>query len=208
LAEGAVYDMWDEDRHIVRDLPRIERWHGVGVDYGTVNPFAALLLGLGEDGRLYLTSEWRWDSKLQRRQLTDAEYADRLAEWISQVPRPHARGRLYGVAPEWWVIDPSAASFKTELWRRGTSNVQDADNEVLDGIRVVSSLLATDRLKVHTSCQGWREEVPGYSWDEDKATDKGIDEPIKSADHSLDAGRYVTKTTEWAWRPAIGREAA
>jgi PBSX family phage terminase large subunit len=208
LAEGAIYDMWDADRHVVTELPYVERWHGVGIDYGTVNPFSALLLGMGEDGRLYLADEWRWDSKLKRRQLTDAEYSQQIRQWVSQIPRPADLSGGRGVSPEWWVVDPSAASFRTQLWRDGHSNVQDGDNAVLDGIRLVSSLLATDRLRVHERCTGWIEEVPGYSWDEDKATEKGEDAPIKVADHSLDAGRYVTKTTEWAWRPRIAREAA
>jgi hypothetical protein len=54
----------------------------LGVDYGTTNPFAALLLGLGTNQRLYLAREWRWDSKLRRRQLTDREYSERLRGWL------------------------------------------------------------------------------------------------------------------------------
>ncbi|MFC6581741.1 phage terminase large subunit, partial [Planomonospora parontospora] len=64
MAEGAVFDMWDPDRHVVDSLPLMERWLGVGVDYGTVNPFAALLAGVSvpdHEGqrRLYLASEFR-----------------------------------------------------------------------------------------------------------------------------------------------------
>jgi ABC-type glutathione transport system ATPase component len=38
------------------------------------------------------------------------------------------------------IIDPSAASFKAELTKRGIWHV-DADNEVNDGIRLVSMVL-------------------------------------------------------------------
>ena len=192
LAEGAVYDMWDEDTHVVDELPQITRWISCGIDYGTTNPFAALVLGAGADGRLYLVDEWRWDSKLQRRQLTDAEYSARLRAWM----------RDRGYDPEWIAVDPSAASFKLQLFRDGVSSVMDADNGVVDGIRLIASLLATDRLRVHRSCRGWIEEAPGYSWDDDAAA-KGIDQPVKVADHSLDAARYAIASTQTLWRPYV-----
>lgn len=188
-AEGAVYDMWDPDRHVVDILPRISRVISVGVDYGTTNPFAALLLGLGEDGRLYFTNEWRYDSKLARRSLTDHEYSERLRGWLGDI------------RPEWLVVDPSAASFIEQLYRDGLVP-HAADNAVVDGIRTVSTLLATDRLKVHRSCTGWIDEVGGYAWD-DKAAEAGEDKPIKANDHSLDAGRYGVHTTRASWHNQI-----
>ena len=54
-AEGAVYSMWDPQRHVTtwQDLPVIERFLAVGVDYGTTNATAGLLLGLARQ-RLWL----------------------------------------------------------------------------------------------------------------------------------------------------------
>lgn len=195
LAEGAIYDMWDPDRHVVSDLPPIRRWIGLGIDYGTTNPFVALTLGLGADNVLYLGHEWRYDSKQQHRQLTDAEYSRRLREWLKAI----------GVHPQWTIVDPSAASFITQLHQDGLVPAQ-GDNSVLDGIRVVASLLGRDRLKVHRSCTGFINEVPGYCWDEAAAA-KGEDKPIKVDDHSMDAARYVAFTTQTAWRSDL-REAA
>jgi PBSX family phage terminase large subunit len=205
-AEGAIYDMWDEDRHVVDILPRIDRWVALGIDYGTTNPFAALLLGLGADRRLYLTNEWRYDSKLARRSLTDHEYSERLRGWLARIPHPHAPS-VQGVRPEWTCIDPSAASFVQQLYRDGLAPTL-ANNSVIDGIRQVGSLLATDTLKVHRSCTGWIEEVPGYMWDDKHAEKFGEDKPIKAGDHSLDAGRYGVHTTEAAWRGQILETAA
>jgi PBSX family phage terminase large subunit len=203
LAEGSVYDMWDPDRHVVDVLPQIQRWISIGIDYGTTNPFAALVLGIGVDQRLYLTNEWRYDSKQAHRQLTDVEYSKRLRAWLEELPHPHSPA--VGIRPQWCVVDPSAASFIAQLHQDGLSPAQ-GDNSVLDGIRVVSSLLARDRLKVHRSCTGWINEIPGYSWDPDRA-DRGEDAPIKVDDHSLDAGRYGIYTTRAAWRSQL-REAA
>lgn len=195
LAEGAVFDMWDPERHVVAELPPIRRWIGVGIDYGTTNPFAALTLGLGDDSTLYLGHEWRWDSKTRHQQLTDAMYSKRVREWLAKI----------GVHPQWTIVDPSAASFVTQLHEDGLVPAH-GDNAVLDGIRTVSSLLGRDRLKVHRSCTGWINEIPGYSWDPDKAA-KGEDAPIKVDDHSLDAGRYVIRTTHASWRNDL-KEAA
>lgn len=196
LAEGAVFDMWSAERHVVRRLPPIRRWVALGIDYGTTNPFAALALGLGDDRCLYLGHEWRWDSKQQHRQLTDAQYSERLRAWLKAI----------GVHPQWTIVDPSAASFVTQLHQDGLVPAQ-GDNSVLDGIRTVASLLGRGRLKVHASCQGFINEIPGYSWDPDAAA-KGEDKPIKADDHSIDAGRYAIHTTQSAWRSDLRMDTA
>jgi len=82
-----------------------------------------------------------------------------------------------------------------------------ADNAVLDGIRLMSSLLANDRLRVHARCTGLIDEIPGYSWD-DRAAERGEDAPIKAGDHSIDAARYAIKTSEVLWRPLLRSPAA
>lgn len=195
LAEGAIYDMWDPDVHVVGELPPMWRWICLGVDYGTTNPFAGLLLGtMGE--QMFLAAEWRYDSKRERRSLTDVEYSAKLKAWLSRY-RPTGAFQP-GVTPEMVAVDPSAASFMQQLYRDGWSPTP-ADNSVLDGIRLVSSLLTTGRLKVHQSCQGLIDEIPGYSWDPAKAL-RGIDAPIKVDDHSADAARYAVTTSESSWR--------
>jgi PBSX family phage terminase large subunit len=195
MAEGAIYDMWDPDRHVIDVLPRMWRWLAVGIDYGTTNPFAALLLGMDASLNLYVAAEWRHDAKTVLRQLTDAEYSTQLRAWLANYQLPGQQAR--GVRPEMVVVDPSAASFAQQLWRDGLAPTP-ADNGVADGIRTVSSLMASGRLKVHRSCRGLLDELPSYSWDAAKAQ-RGVDAPIKVDDHSVDALRYVIKTTESAW---------
>lgn len=197
-AEGAVFDMWDPDRGVVDILPRMHRWLGVGVDYGTVNPFAGLLLGHGVDNRLYVASEYRHDSRKALRQLTDAQYSEGLRGWL----RGYEHGGRTGVHPEWVFVDPSAASFMTQLWSDGMSNVAPAVNDVLDGIRSVGVAIGSGLLSVHRSCAGLLEELPAYAWD-DKAAAGGIDKPIKANDHSVDGLRYVLHSTAHEWRGLI-----
>jgi PBSX family phage terminase large subunit len=197
LAEGAIFDSFDPDMHVVDRLPAIERWIGLGVDYGTTNPFAAELLGLGSDGVLYAAAEWYYDSKTTYRQLSDDEYCARVLGWLDTIPIPGGGG-LLGVRPQWTVVDPSAASFRVRLHQDGLPSVM-ADNRVLPGIRLMAGLLATQRLKIHASCRGLIAELPGYSWDP-KAAEKGDDAPIKANDHAIDALRYLLLTTEGSWR--------
>lgn len=189
MAEGAIYEAYDEAVHVVDELPEMRRYW-LGMDYGTVNPTSVLLLGLGADDRLYVVAEWRHASRETQRQMTDAQYSAAIGEWL----------RDQGVTPEWSFIDPSAASFITQAWSDGTvPNIAKARNDVVDGIRSVSSALAAGILRIHRSCTGLLEELPGYVWDE-KAADKGEDKPVKINDHSCDALRYVVHSTAHEWR--------
>lgn len=202
-AEGAVYDMWDPNRHVVDITPSIGHWISVGIDYGTSNPFHAILLGLSHDGCLYAASEFRYDGRRARRQLTDTEYVERMAGWLAKPPGT----RYTAVTPQWFVVDPSAASFKAEL-RRAQAPAMPAKNAVLDGIRTISSLLAGDKLRVsRLGCPALIDEIGGYSWD-DKAALLGEDKPIKVADHGLDALRYGVFSTRGVWRPHVDVELA
>ena len=89
-SEGAIYEQFDVKKHVVSTLPRIERWLCDAIDYGTVNPYADLLIGLGADHKLYVVSEYRYDSRRERKQMTDAEYSDVAREGATA---RHQRGR-------------------------------------------------------------------------------------------------------------------
>lgn len=193
-AEGAIFDMWDQDTHVIPhdDLPPMHRVLAVGIDYGTTNATSAVALGLGADGRLYAVDEWRYDATLSQQRHTDAQLSAGVRAWLTTLPAP----------PEWVIVDPAAASFKVQLASDGILNVMNGENDVSYGIRAVASLLGAGKLRVSDRCTGITSEAPGYSWDP-KATEKGQDAPIKVADHSLDALRYAIATTETEWRPYI-----
>lgn len=180
--------MWDESRHVVTELPAMRR-HWCGIDYGTTNPFSAVLLGEGVDDRLYVCAEWRHDSRTTHRSMTDARYSLAERKWLDTL----------GITPEWTFIDPSAASFSTQMWQDGHPGLPRATNDVVDGIRSVAAPLEAGRLLVHASCAGLLDELPSYSWDP-KATERGEDAPLKIDDHSADATRYVVHSTAHEWR--------
>lgn len=179
MAEGCIYDMWDESRHVSPN-PTLEPtdWY-VGIDYGTANPCAFLLIGL-KDSSAYVAKEYYYDGVKSNRSKDDAEYARDLKEFIGST-------KIRSV-----IIDPSALSFKVTVRKLGIP-VRDADNSVIDGIRTVSRLLAGGNLHVNPSCTNLIREFSGYVWDA-KAQEKGEDKPMKQNDHAEDALRYVCMT--------------
>lgn len=186
-AEGAIFDAWDPDVHVVpwTDMPPMARFAGVGIDYGTTNATSAVLLGQDRTGGYWAVDEWRYDPSLSQRRLTDQQLATKLRTWLLDKHTPHTDEPFIPTL----AVDPAAASFKVELTNMGLP-VVNADNDVTAGIRVIASMLGAGQLHVTDRCAGVINEAPGYSWDP-KATEKGQDAPIKTADHSLDALRYA-----------------
>lgn len=188
VAEGAVYDMWDPDRHVVlaAELPDIRRLLGVGIDYGTTHPTRGYLLGVSQEARprLVIVDEWR------PVKMTDSGFSKDYRRWIGDRQ------------PEWVPVDPAAASFKLQLFSDGVSNVMDANNAVLSGIRTVASLLSSGRLIISDACTELIARLPSYSWDP-KATARGEDAPIKAFDDEVDAMRYAVASTRQLWGTLI-----
>lgn len=187
LAEGTVYDMWNEARFCISTSTLLKkagkpqfRNYVVGVDYGTSNPTSFLMVGFDSyDGPKYVVKEYYHDGR-KNGQKTDAQYRVDLLDFIQG----------YNVTAI--VLDPSAASFKTELRSHGVIT-RDANNSKIDGIRYVSSLLNQDKLFIDYSCFNLKKEFTAYVWDQN-AQKRGLDEPIKEFDHALDALRYALYT--------------
>jgi PBSX family phage terminase large subunit len=205
-AEGAIFDMWDPDRHVVKwqNLPKMQRLIGVGMDYGTTNATTGLLLGLSKEkqggrpaSRLYLVDEFRYDSRQTGMRLSDVQLSHRFRDWLDKPHLPYTTA----LTPDYVFLDPSAASFKQQLWTDDL-DTRPAVNDVSYGIRLMASLLSEDHLAVSDRCSGIISEFPGYSWDS-KKSDQGLDVPVKVADHSLDGGRYVLTSTEMQWQDEI-----
>lgn len=205
-AEGAVYPMWDPARHIIpfADMPRLRDVMGIGMDYGTTNTTAALMLGVSDEPkpRLVLMDEWRYNPKDHNDlRLTDAALSQRFRAWL---PTDHTPYPLT-LQPRFLMLDPAAASMHMQMQQdlRGTGlSAWPAVNDVLPGIQTIANLLDSDRMVATDRCVGWNEEVTEYRWSA-KATDNGEDEVVKENDHSLDAGRYIAHSTVNYWKPQL-----
>lgn len=185
VAEGAIYDMFDEHKNVYQVLPKKITHYPeptIAVDYGTTNPLAALLCLDGET-HLYIEDEYYFNSRAEGYQKTDEQYVADLEKWLQS---------YYGPDPDvCFVVDPSAASFITALRLHGY-RVREADNEVLDGIRLVSTLMSKRVLQINKQCKNLIREILGYVWDDSGKVEK--EKPLKMNDHAVDALRYFIKT--------------
>lgn len=198
VAEGLIYTMFSAERTYSALAPHIPNTAQkmIAVDYGTTNP--CVFLETWDDGEtIWVEREYRWDSRSEEAQRsehpqkTDKEYADDMAQFMGS--RPEDQCII--------IVDPSAASFIQELRSRGWV-VKPADNEVLDGIRKVSTMLVSGRLRINRKkCKGLCAEMQAYVWD-DKAKDRGEEKPVKQKDHGPDALRYRINALP-AWRIGI-----
>lgn len=186
LAEGIIYDMWDDDENTFDDEDLVPGFkmlarRYIPSDYGTSNPM--VFLDVWDDGdTCWVLNEYYYDGRARGVQKDDSQYADDFDEFVGGEDPP-----LYV------VLDPSAASFKVALRNRGY-RVKDADNDVEDGIRNVSTMMKRRKLRVHKrNCPNFLKERASYIWDE-KAGLKGTEKPVKSQDHAMDAIRYFVKT--------------
>lgn len=184
MAEGLIYDMFDVDTHVKKITEFFERLldsgRYVSIDYGTQNAMVYLLWNKGTDGVWYCIREYYYSGRDKKKQKSDSQYADDLAEWLA------------GTKVKAIIVDPSAASFITELRNRGFS-VMKAKNDVENGLRLVSTLITQCKILFAESCINTIKEFASYSWDP-KAAERGVDAPIEKYDHAMDAVRYFCYT--------------
>lgn len=186
LAEGIIYDMWDDDLNTFDDADLVPGFKTlaqryISIDYGTSNPM--VFLDIWDDGdTCWVLNEYYYDGRAKGIQKDDSQYADDFEVFVGTDDFP-----IYT------VLDPSAASFKVALRNRGY-RLKDADNDVLDGIRMVSTMIQKRKLRVHRrNCPNFLKERASYIWDE-KAVERGDEKPMKQNDHAMDDIRYFVKT--------------
>ncbi len=183
MAEGAVYDFFDEKIHII-DYPKDPATeYIIGIDYGTTNPCVFVLIGHNPNSypRIWCEQEYYYDSRKTLKQKSDYEYAQDFIKFVDH----RAIRAIY--------IDPSAASFRQELRRCGVANIFDAVNDVVPGIRYQGTLLSSGAYKICADCKETIKEYSTYVWDS-KAAERGEDKPLKQNDHAKDAERYALFT--------------
>ena len=174
-AEGRVYDFFEADMVGAAPAEPLEKYY-ISCDYGTVNPTSMGLWGL-KGGIWYRIREFYFDSRAQKRQMTDEEYANALEKL--------AGGRLVTAV----IVDPSAASFMEVLRRRG-HRVQKAKNDVLSGIRLTADHLKRGSVVICHGCEDCLREMDSYVWE----LQDGQDRVKKEHDHAMDDMRYFVST--------------
>lgn len=179
LAQGLVYPFFSaETMCFDRFAEGSCEWY-VSVDYGTQNPCVMLLWAVDlSAGRAYLVKEFYYDGRKTQKQKTDSEYYEDL------------RNLCKDREIECVIVDPSASSFKAEIRKHGEFSCRNADNKVVDGIRLSASLLKKGSVLISRDCKETINEFCSYCWDKNSAQDT----VIKENDHAMDAFRYMSYT--------------
>ncbi len=180
-AEGLVYPMFSEKRHVLEEPVETEGAYYVSSDYGIQNPNVWLLWRKEKGKKRWIClKEDYYSGREEQRQLTDGELVDRLDKMLG------------GIKVERVIIDPSAASMIAQL-RRRKYNTRKADNNVSIGISDVCTMLQDGNIAFMPCCENTIKEFGAYFWDEN-AADRGEDTPLKDNDHAMDAVRYFART--------------
>lgn len=186
LAEGAIFDFFDRSLHVksLHHHRNCANYWIAGVDFGTANAFACVLVGVstgnksaGIGYKMWAEKEYYWDYTKTGRQKTASEFAREVKDFLEP----------YGVRAVY--LDPSALNFKLEL-ERLRIHVVLTKNEVDSGIQKMTSEMKDGNLYVLESCPNLIREIESYVWDP-KSSEKGYDEPLKRDDHAVDALRYA-----------------
>ena len=181
VAEGIIYDMFSESKHVVDSAPHSPTAkYYVSCDYGTQNATVFLMWESGSEDKWYCIDEYYYSGRDESTQKTDDEYADDLEAFIGDK-------EIEAV-----IIDPSAASF-IALLRKRKIKIRKARNDVLDGIRFTGTQLNQGKIFFLKKCKNTIKEFGSYIWDS-KACERGEDKPIKQHDHAMDAVRYFCFT--------------
>lgn len=200
FSDGVIYDCYDEERNTFTDetadevLPwQIKENDPDGgypyytSDYGVLNPMVYLeMYKIRETGdsvpHFYFTNEYYYDGRKEMKQKTDEEEVDALMGMINN--------KYYNTL----IIDPSASSLIAASRKRGIPTKK-ANNDVLDGIHMVYTLMATGHIHINKDrCPNLIRELGLYIWNE-KRGEIGKEEPVKQNDHAMDAMRYGIATT-------------
>lgn len=200
FADGVIYDCFTEEKCCYTEANKAEvlpieiqendpngGYPYYCSDYGVLNPMVYLeMYKIRKEGdpvpHFYFENEYFYDGRKTMRQKTDEEEVEALIEMIDN--------KYYRSL----IIDPSASSLIAAARRNGIL-VLKAKNDVIEGIHLVYTLMATGHIHINKDrCPNLIAELGLYIWNA-KRGEIGKEEPVKRYDHAMDAMRYGIATT-------------
>lgn len=207
LAEGLIYQNYENCIVTLPEELKIQKIKNykisdfcVSIDYGTMNAFAALLWYRSRaDGIYYAIDGYYYSGRNEGIQKTDNQYLKDMIDFVAPI---YVNKEDFDFDKIEVIIDPSAASFITELKKSNKFKVRKANNAVNDGIRETAVAIKMDLVKISNHIKAFKDEIKGYRWNEKGAEEDKKDvkseEPLKENDHMMDALRYFVKTKKIA----------
>ena len=184
IAEGAIYDAFDETRHVFKDYPEVDEVN-ICCDYGvsTVTTFG--VMGIKKDTKkgnsYYLLDETYYDATVTGVAQSDS---DRVNDLVNLQDK-------WGLTRKNTIYLPhDAASLKAEVRKdpRIKMKVRTYAPDTYRDINTIQDLINNNRFKIHQSCTNSITQAQTYSWDL-KAQQRGEDKPMKINDHCCDMWR-------------------
>lgn len=192
-AEGAIYDEWDPNIHMIdadKCPPFIRRFRVV--DFGFTNPFVCQWWGEDADGRLYryreiyvtrrlvedLTKEI---IKLSKGESIDATVSDHDAE-------DRATMEKYGIGTTAAEKDVRTGIDAVKMRLKVQPDGKPRLYLVRGALVEVDPILEADKKPLCTE-----DEIPGYAWKKYDDGKENKEEPVKVNDHGCDTTRYLVK---------------
>ncbi|OGV54580.1 MAG: hypothetical protein A2X49_11230 [Lentisphaerae bacterium GWF2_52_8] len=175
--DGAVYDEFNEDMHVIAPFEIAQDWRRVrAIDFGFTNPFVCLWGALDHDGRLYL-------------------YREHYQAGVRVSVHAKTLGELTGQERIEWSVADHDAGERAELESAGI-RTSCASKNVREGIQAVKRMLAPagdgkPRLFFFDTLKNLLSEIGEYSWGPASDASNAKEEPRKFNDHAMDALRYM-----------------
>lgn len=192
-AEGMIYDAWDRDVHVIKEMPDgWQNWRVIrSIDFGFTNPFVCQWWAVDPDGRIYLFRERV------------------LCEVRTEVHAPYIASTNHEPVLT-TVADPENAEGIQTLAIHGVASSK-ADKAILRGIESLQSRLIVrpdgkprlfvlesalqercPKLQAQGKPCGFLEEIGNYSWSKPREGKAHKEEPNGIDDHSMDTARYAS----------------
>jgi PBSX family phage terminase large subunit len=172
-AEGLVYNQFNQKVHLVSDdeIKQLDfRSVKFGVDFGSTNPTAILVIGVTGSGENVVIEE---------RYMRESSISMVSKAILSLAVTYH--NKLTNI-----FVDPAAKPLILDLNEKGMLNIVGANNSVMNGIDKVKDLFTNERLYIASSCNNLIAELFSY-----KYSDKDKVNVVKDNDHACDAMRYA-----------------
>jgi PBSX family phage terminase large subunit len=182
IAEGAIYDMFDETKHVIHDRPQMDTIN-ICCDYGvsTVTTFGVMGIQFNEPNDYFLLEETYYDATEKGVAQSDS---DRIND-IVYLQDKYKLGRTNVL-----YLPHDAASLKAQCRKdkRIKMKVRTYAPDTYRDIHTIQDLINQERFHIHKSCKNSIKQAQTYSWDI-KAQQRGEDKPLKVDDHCCDMWR-------------------
>lgn len=184
IAEGAIYDMFDEDVHVYNSPVKVDDMN-ITCDYGvsTVTTFGVIgyKKDLVDGNTYYLMDETYYDAEIKGVTQSDT---DRIDDLVKLQDKYHLNKNNTIFLPH----DAASLKAAAKQDKRIKMKVRTYAPDTFEDITTIQNLFATNRFFINASCENSITQAQSYCWDT-KSQQRGEDKPLKVDDHCPDMWR-------------------